>query len=327
MKTILQKRKIWFTWESQRRNRELSQAFGATLVEINLDKLSRFRRYSISIFSTLKAILEQKPDIVFAQCPSIVLGGVCLLLRPIFGFTLVLDAHNAAIENLSHPNFFLRFISQKLVSLPDFIIVSNLALKEQISSKARQVLVLPDKLPQLNPQNEIFEINRPAIVYISSFAKDEPTEQFLNAFKKTDSDFTLYVTGKRTRAKDLLRYECDNVVFTDYLPHEVYDRLIMEADLLVDLTTRQDCLVCGAYEALAAGRPCVLSDSQANRLLFPSGGFLFTKNDENSLAITIKESVKAIPRLSDEIKNAQTAFSLNWNRQFENVQLALEIKE
>jgi glycosyltransferase involved in cell wall biosynthesis len=67
------------------------------------------------------------------------------------------------------------------------------------------------------------------------------------------------------------------VRFTGFLQEEEYWGLLRSADGIVDLTLMADCLVCGAYEALAAGKPMLLSDNLASRELFGNAA-LYTDN-------------------------------------------------
>ena len=48
-------------------------------------------------------------------------------------------------------------------------------------------------------------------------------------------------------------------------------------DATIDLTTRENCLVCGAYQSIAAGKPMVLSKTRALQTFFPAGA-VYTDN-------------------------------------------------
>jgi glycosyltransferase involved in cell wall biosynthesis len=47
------------------------------------------------------------------------------------------------------------------------------------------------------------------------------------------------------------------------LPTDEYYDYLRSVSVVIDLTTKEDCLVCGAYEALAARKPIVVSKTKA----------------------------------------------------------------
>jgi hypothetical protein len=72
----MKEKAAWITWENQRRNRELSKSLGIPLFELSeIDNISNpFRKYVTGIIKTLKILLEEKPELVICQNPSLVLA-------------------------------------------------------------------------------------------------------------------------------------------------------------------------------------------------------------------------------------------------------------
>jgi len=60
----------------------------------------------------------------------------------------------------------------------------------------------------------------------------------------------------------------DNLTLTAFIDDNAYVTLLYSCDLIVDLTTREDCLVCGAYESVSAEKPLLLSDTTALRVFW-----------------------------------------------------------
>ena len=91
------------------------------------------------------------------------------------------------------------------------------------------------------------------VALIATFAKDEPIGAIFEAVRGTD--LKLYVTGNQSKlaAQDAARVP-DNVRFTGFLAEQDYWDLLRGSDAIIDLTLKPNCLVCGAYEALAIGR-------------------------------------------------------------------------
>jgi hypothetical protein len=61
------------------------------------------------------------------------------------------------------------------------------------------------------------------------------------------------------------------VILTGYLSEEEFDRYLLSCDVVLDLTTRDNCMVCGAYEGVAAEKPLLLSDNEATAAYFTDG--------------------------------------------------------
>ena len=62
-------------------------------------------------------------------------------------------------------------------------------------------------------------------------------------------------------------------------------------DATIDLTTRENCLVCGAYESLAAGKPMILSKTRALMNYF-SQAAVYVEHTAEDLERGIHEALK-----------------------------------
>ena len=311
---------LWLTWETQRRNPELAAAFEAEYCCLDYSGHHISLRYLCSLLSTIRCLLNKRTGVVFAQCPSVILVALVACFKVFRGFVFVIDAHNIAFEYLRSDNVLLRSLSSFAFRQADVILVSNLRLssgREELDDKR---IALPDRLPSID-QNALPErfqqLSRPLITLICSFADDEPIEVFLEAIQTLEYGGTLLVSGKKSRAGDLLRYESDKICFTDFLPNLEFESLIQHSDLLVDLTTRDDCLVCGAYEALAVGRPVLLSKTGVQQEVFGKGA-IFSENTPDSYREAVSQFLKqpAVHRRAAESFKAD--FEARWQVSFES---------
>ena len=104
------------------------------------------------------------------------------------------------------------------------------------------------------------------MVAVCSWAADEPIDALLEAAR-----------GRPWRSAHHLGWlnrEVEpgpNVELTGFVADEDYAALLVRADAVVVLTTREDTLLSGAWEAIALGRPLVLSDTAALRGTFEVG--------------------------------------------------------
>lgn len=313
---------LWITWERHRRSRGLAEAFGAKLLEIELS--GRASRYLLSAIRTKWRLLCERPEVVFAQCPSLVLALLLVLWKPFFRYRLILDLHNAAVEP---GNFFLAALSRFVCRYSDALIVTNSVLKNKLGEFATKTVILPDMLPSIgqSPESPLLKsLTRPVVTLIASFASDEPIGEFLEAVKHLPVPLTCLVTGRRRKAGRVLSYESDKIIFTDFLSHEDYDALIEHSDILVDLTTRDDCLVCGAYEAVAVGVPVLLSDTPVNRHLFVGSGEM-SINATAAYQTALEKMLRHLDQYRAAAKTFRENFNIHWQGEFEAAKRELMI--
>jgi spore maturation protein CgeB len=84
--------------------------------------------------------------------------------------------------------------------------------------------------------------------------------------------------------------------------------------VIVDLTAIEDCLVCGAYEAVALGRPLVTSDTAALRAYFRQGT-VYSRHDSVSLAAAITYALAHRERLAAEMRELKPDLIASWTTQ------------
>ncbi len=319
----------WITWETQARNAELSKAFCCEYLCLDYSSDNSLVRYCRSAYRTISAIHRARYSYVFAQCPSLLLAILVTTLKAIYGYCLVIDAHNVAIEYAESKNTFVRFLGRLVLSKADYVIVSNLGLKPIVEQCHGRPLVLPDKIPLIEEHElsqDFKKVEKPLVTLVATFAPDEPIECFLESVKAIELPFTLVVTGKRSKARRLLKYESNKIIFSDFLSREKYEGLIRHSDFLVDLTTRENCLVCGAYEALSVQTPALLSDTKALRETFPCG-FIFASNNRFSFEQSFKELLGHYSKYRKEMPEAKQKFKEKWQKDLFSQVLNLIVKK
>ena len=318
---VLRCRAVWFTWETQRRNFELSEAFDCVYARFDLSEKNRLGRYLDSTLLTMRTLSRHRPKIVFAQCPSVVLVALLALLKPFYGYRLIIDAHNAAFLRDTFVEKLLRIASWFAFRSAEGVIVSNPQLSGEVTALGGKPLVLADKLPDLSDgplPDELAATVRPRLVFVTTFAVDEPIAELLEAATHVTEDYSLLVTGRKSKAGDTLRFASRKVLFTDFLPNAVFDALVRSADLIIDLTTRDDCLVCGAYESVAAGVPVLVSDSRASRETFTRGA-LYAANTQESYIKALNDFFAQSAQLRHEVVEFRSEFVKVWNSAFEAI--------
>ncbi len=321
--------RLWITWEHHRRSKELAPAFDCDYVVIDMSGRGRLMRYLASSLKTARLVLAKQWSAVFVQCPSLVLSVVVGFLRNFKSFVYVIDAHNALPNYERSNNKLLKWAAAYAVRKADFVIVTNDELKAAIERFGGTPLILPDKLPHI-PERPVPKLldaaQRPAIVLVCSFAWDEPIEEILEGLVQLDTDYSLFVTGKKSKAGALLRFESDRIKFTDYLPEAEFEALIQHSDLIIDITVDERILVCGAYEAVSVGVPSVLADFPVTRALFRRGT-VYAKNSSKDYADAVAQFLARQNELRSEMGAFSGEFAQFWAKQFEMTNSAIQQAE
>lgn len=307
---------LWVSWEDQRRNRSLAQQLDAELYEF-AGTLGRPWpvRYLLNARATIGIYRRRRPRTVICQNPSAVLALLTVLLRRRFGYRVGLDTHNAGFAIDPWAPWYLRRLALWLQRRADFVIAHNDALAALVKDRGGTVIALPDPLPTIQDRPPL-ALPRPFnLLFICSFNADEPYQAVFEAARSLGPEIGIYVTGTpptALRADDLPAA----VVLCGRLPWERYDQLLRSVNGVIDLTTREHCLLCGAYEAVAAGQPMVLSRTTTLMGYFDRGA-VFTDNRAAGTPHAIWPAILELrareAELRREVASLRTELVRDWN--------------
>lgn len=320
---------IWLSWETHRRSTNLAARLNAELTVHDFNERASVVRYLLSTVNTIRSLITARPKVAIAQNPSLILCALLALLKPVFRYRFVIDAHNHALD-VTESSGMAGKLARWVFGTADLAIVTNPVAAERVS--ACPVAILPDPVGAIPAHSEsarILENYRleanEYLLLICSFDADEPVAAVIDAVlaMPPENRPTLCLTGKRAKAaQNVLQKECESIVFLDYLPADHYECLIAHARLLIDLTTYDDGLVCGFAEAMAVGVPILLSDNRVSKATFENSA-LYTKNDANSIRLSVetflKQGVDALPKAEDRLDQ----FSKRWNDWFAQCEQAI----
>jgi glycosyltransferase involved in cell wall biosynthesis len=288
---------LWVDWDRHLRTRSLCQRLGVELLEICIPG-PRLLRYLKSTLRTLGAIRTRRPAVVIATNPSIALGLLLLVVRRWYRFTLVADAHYAGVTALSgSPRLqrLLNFYNARVA----LVIVTTEAQAQILHGRGARAFVCPDPLPLLHETAaQAVTVPPRSVFLVCSFDTDEPWMQAFAAFGELSrrSGFTLFVSGNYHKLQ-LTAAHFPGVHLLGFLPEREYYAYLRACDLVMDLTVLEDCLVCGAYEAIAAGRPLITSASAALRGYFAEAA-VFTAHDPPAIARAVEQAYAARAELA-----------------------------
>lgn len=307
------KKTIWISWENQRRNREVSAALNIQLFEFDeIDKLDNYLiKYILGIAKTISIFVKIKPRIIICQNPSIVLSFLSIIFKYTTGIKVVIDSHNSGIFPKNGRYKILNFLSRFIQRNADLTIVSNKNLKKHVENNGGKGFVLQDKIPDIC-RSEINALNGiENLLFICSFGDDEPYQLVIEAARRLKKDIFIYITGNYKKKIINIELVPHNVVFTGYLPECEYVKMLNSVDGTIDLTNRENCLVCGGYESTAAGKPMVLSKTRALMEYFNKGA-VYVDHNIDSIAHGIKEVIRRKNELSEQITELKKIRTADW---------------
>jgi glycosyltransferase involved in cell wall biosynthesis len=253
---------LWIDWGRHPRTHSLAKRLAADLVEIT-DTGRGLRRYLRSASRTVASIRTKQPRVVIATNPSIVLGYLLLVLRRWYGFRLVSDAHYFGVAAPKGRRFMQWLLDFHNVRV-NLVIVTNANHAELLRQRGARTYICEDPLPTIPVETPPVDPRATNYVFlISSFDEDEPYEAACESFSPlAEAGCTLLVSGDYQKAQiDPSRFR--GVRFLGFLPEDEYYSYLKAASIVMDLTNLEDCLVCGAYEALALKKPLILSRTKA----------------------------------------------------------------
>lgn len=294
---------IWITWEHQTRNLSASSYLGIPLFEITDSSSPRILRYIKSIAKTLKILNTTYPRFVFAQNPSIILALLVIFTKKVKKYKVIVDAHNSGVHGPERNQKLIRFLNEFVIRNADAVIVTNHGLSKHIKDKGGKPIVLPDPLPSFgqepHPTSALPKAKVKALC-ITSWNDDEPFLEILSATERFTDNIDFYFSGNYKRATHLANKDINkNVKLLGFVDKKIFIEHLLSSDFCIDLTERMDCMVCGAYESIAAEKPVILSDTQVQRDYFKKG-VVFCRNNRDSISSAISRMVENLEKYKEE---------------------------
>jgi len=297
----MQKHILWIDWESHLRTRTLAQRLEIDLVEIRFSG-RRFRRYTRSMLQSWAVIRKRRPEVIIATNPSIVLAYLMLALRILYGFKLVSDAHYFGVKAV-HGSRILQWFLDLNNAMVDLVIVTNENHAQMLSALGARTFVCQDPLPILSDNLPVVELaSSNSVFLVCSFDVDEPYEAAFESFAMLkEQGYKLFVSGNYEKAL-IKRSGYDGVQLLGFLPDAQYYGYLKACSSVMVLTTMDDCLVCGAYEALVLKKPLLLSKTRALVDYFGDAA-MFTENTAEAIRQCVLAAHAQLNELAHKAEN------------------------
>lgn len=307
---------MFLTWERHQRTRSLVAHLGLTLREVVIVG-PRYRRYWGQIAATLGYLRRERPALIVLQNPSLVLNVLVLCWRAITRTecVIVMDAHNEAVEPIIVTWWWWRALAAWALRTADFTMVTNRFLAQKVVQQGGRPLVLPDPVPDVAPSGvpPLAAGEALRLLVIATYAKDEPIEPILEAARALQGQIEFQFTGNfRKLPEQVLSSAPPNVKFLGFLSEADYWQHMRDAHAVLDFTLMEDCLVCGAYEAVAVGRPMVLSDTRALQEFFRLGS-VYARAEPRAIVAAIRRLRAEYEPLSEQITALRALLQTEWS--------------
>jgi glycosyltransferase involved in cell wall biosynthesis len=311
--------RVFLTWEHHRRSENLAHALGAEYV-VSTSKTPYLFRVLWLAVRTFFFLLVRRPRVLIVQNPSQALAAAACLYKPLLDYTLVVDRHSNFKQTPEEQVGFKYWVFHKLsrwsVRHSDLTIVTNQALVEIVESWGGRGEVLTDKLPRLSPTQPwptpIEEIY--SAVFIASYDTDEPLQEMLEAVRRLPLPIRLFITGNYRRAGVVPPADLPQVTFTGFINDATYEALLRRVDVVIVLTSEENLLNCGSYEAVALGKPMILSGSRAIRSYFRQG-VLYVDNTVDGIGAALRAFPAERERLEREVPELRQILEREWPQQ------------
>jgi hypothetical protein len=273
-------------------------------------------RYVLSAVRTIAYLIRRRPRAVIVTNPPIFPGLLALTYCTTVGAPLLLDSHPSAFgaAPLSTPLLRIHaWLARRAVAT--LVTVDELA--ETVRGWGGQPLIVHEAPPATYAAAAPSLRSRPCVLYIGRFAGDEPTDELVEAGRLVP-EVDLLITGDARKCPRAVRASApENVMFTGYLHGTDYDHALEQADIIIVLTRHPQAVNRGAYEAVYAGRPLIISDLPAMSQLFPHA--VLVSNEAQSIAAGIRSALVRHAELAVRAPEARAMQERRWQGQLEHL--------
>jgi glycosyltransferase involved in cell wall biosynthesis len=285
-------------------------------------KLSVLGRYGWSAVATLRYLRVRRPRTVIATNPPIFPALLAFAYARARGARLALDSHPGGFglqgDRVSR---LLQPLHAWLARRAATTLVTDDRLARRVGGWGGRADIVHEAPVDWRGQPRRALRPRPRVLFVCIFQRDEPVAEVLEAARRCP-ELDIHVTGDPAKCPSKLRDGAPpNVRFVGFLTGEDYERAVLDADVVLALTTEPSSVVRAGYEAVYAERPLVVSDWPAAREVFPHA--VRAANDAPGVAAGLRRAVsehERLVRLAPEALELQRA---RWDEQLAGLRARL----
>jgi glycosyltransferase involved in cell wall biosynthesis len=280
-------------WTPSQRPQELAAALGGIAHTPHFPRLTHRAlvplRYAVSAALTAGFLLRQRPRAVLVQNPPIVPGVIAYIYCRVARARLVLDSHPRGFGlKGSRMGRLFRPLHERFMRYAAATMVASAPLADEVRRAGGRPLVVHEPPPLWRIDTPPADDVPTTVLWVGIFATDEPIAEVVGAARLTP-EVAFVLTGDPRRCPPAVRAQAPaNVTFSGYRRGEDYRALVADATIMMVLTTAPTSVPRGAFEAVAALRPLIVSDQPLLRQQFPEA--LFAANEATALADAVREA-------------------------------------
>jgi glycosyltransferase involved in cell wall biosynthesis len=305
-------------WTPSQRPHELAAALDGVAHTPYLPRLGSRAlapaRYAISALLTVGFLVRARPDAVLVQNPPIVPGIIAYIYSRLTGAKLVMDSHPRGFGHKgSRAGRLFGPLHERLMRHAAATMVASEPLADEVRRAGGRPLVVHEPPPLWRIDAPPPDDGPPTVLWVGIFAADEPIAEVVGAAALLP-DVRFVLTGDPERCPAAVRAAAPpNVTFAGYRRGDDYRALIADATIMMVLTTAPSSVPRGAFEAVAALRPLVLSDQPLLREQFPEA--VFADNAADALADGVTRALARRPELVATARAARDRDAARWAAQ------------
>ena len=290
------KRAVFVTWNPNcSRSANQSRLLGAELVIVSIGRklptiVGTAIRYLLSFVATLGALSARKPGVLFTENMPVFLVLAVSLYARLARVPFIIDCHSGPFNNpkwqWARP-LYKRLSRQALVNMN-----TNDTHKAIVEAWGGRSLIVADIPIEVDTIEAPTDAVRPYVAVVASYAFDEPIAEIFELARQFES-CNFLLTGNYMKLETGLRETAPpNLRFTGFLSYPQYLGVLSHAEAVMVLTTRDNTMQRGAYEALALEMPIITSDFDILRNSFGEAA-VYVDNSAESL-------VRAVARVLND---------------------------
>lgn len=280
-------------------------------------------KYIPQFLKTWQVLLRNRPSVVYVIISPVFAALSVYIYCLLSGAAYVMDVHNHALygEKWRWSIPLVRFLANRaLVNIVDQ--PRNEQLFDSWGAKAL-ILERPPVAISSERLRYVDDPDRFCVTVINTFAPDEPLQPIFGAASEFP-EVPFFILGDTSRADNgLLKSAPPNVTFTDYLFGDDYWNRLYSSRAIIALTTAQYSLLSGAIEAMALGKPPILSRRQALTEYFTKGT-VFVDHTPESLVSGISELQQNEEQLILEIGELNREKRYRWEAVVEELIILID---
>ena len=298
-----------------RRAHELAAELGAEVLACHppgsAGRPGPLRRYVLGTLMTARYLVTERPTAVVVTNPPIIPALLAMAYARVTGAPFVVDDHPGAFGAMGYQ------LGKKLEPLHRLVarraagcLVTDAHWVDLVDSWGGRGVILHESPGTLEPAPDQTCSDPPEILFVSTFARDEPVAEVIRAARSVP-ELHIRITGDRSKAPD--GAVPDNVELVGLLPPDDYVRALRHCDVVLALTTEPTSAMRAGFEAVWAEKVLVVSDWPLSRDLFPAA--VWVDNSAEAIASGLRRAVTNHAAYTARASAARAEKLATWDQQ------------